>query len=108
MAKEPKKPRRVSDQEVRETILALCREEGVEGKIKPETVAMDILPQHWRTLLKRIRIMSRHLAHEGKIVILRKGEPADPDDFKGLYRLRITAEGLKEEAEKQETGAEEE
>lgn len=97
MAKEPQKPRRVSDQEVRETILTLCREEGLEGKVKPETVAMEILPRHWRTLLKRIRIMSQHLAHEGKIVILRKGEPADPDDFKGLYRLRITEEGLKEE-----------
>lgn len=97
MAKEPDKPRRVSDQEVRETILAFCRMAGLDGKIKPETVAMEILPRHWRTLLKRIRIISRHLAHEGKIIILRKGEPADPDDFKGLYRLRITEKGLHEE-----------
>ena len=104
MAKDPQKPRRVSDQEVRETILALCREEGLAGKVKPETIAMEILPRHWRTLLKRIRIMSTHLAHEGKIVILRKGEPADPDDFKGLYRLRITETGLQEEEEEEETG----
>ena len=27
-------------------------------------------------------------------MILRKGEPADPDDFKGVYRLRITEAGL--------------
>lgn len=99
MTKEAQKPRRVSDEEVRETLLDLCREAGLEGKVKPEAVAMAILPRHWRTLLKRIRIMSRHLAHEGKIVILRKGEPADPDDFKGIYRLRITEEGLQAEEE---------
>lgn len=104
MDKEPQKPRRVSDQEVRETILALCRQEGLEGKVKPEAVAMEILPRHWRTLLKRIRMMSRQLAHEGKIVILRKGEPADPDDFKGVYRLRVTEEGLREEEEAEDTG----
>ena len=101
MAKEQKKPRRVSDQEVRESILAFCRDAGPEGKIKPEAVAMEILPRHWRTLLKRIRIMSRHLAEEGKIVILRKGEPADPHDFKGLYRLRITQQGLQEEEQEE-------
>jgi hypothetical protein len=94
-----KKPRRVSDEEVRETILDMTRQVGTDGSVRPGDVARTILPDHWRTLLNRIRIMSRHLAHEGKLNILRKGEPADPDDFKGLYRLQITEAGMVEEDE---------
>lgn len=96
--KNEKKPRRVSDEEVRETLLGMCREAGREGSVRPEDVARTILPQHWRTLLSRIRLMSRQLAQQGKLVILRKGEEADPDDFKGLYRLRITEAGMVDEA----------
>ena len=95
MARElPKKPRRVSDDEVRETILTMCREAGLAGSVKPENVARVILPDFWQTLTKRIRLTSKQLAVAGKIVILRKGEPADPQDFKGLYRLQITDAGL--------------
>lgn len=90
----PLKPRKVSDDEVRDTILSMCREAGLEKTVKPEAVAQAILPDFWQTLTKRIRLMSRQLAMAGKIVILRKGEPADPDDFKGLYRLQITAVGF--------------
>ena len=32
------------------------------------------------------------LAQQGRLVILRKGKPADPADFKGVYRLRIAAQ----------------
>lgn len=92
-----KKPRRVSDEEVRETILTLCRAAGPAGRVRPEDIAMAILPDHWQTLTKRIRLIARQLAHEGKVVILRKGEPVDPDDFRGVYRLRITEGGLEEE-----------
>jgi hypothetical protein len=94
-----RKPRRVSDEEVAETILALCRAEGVQGRVRPEDVAMAILPNHWQTLTGRIRLASRQLARQGKIEILRKGEPADPDEFKGVYRLRITEAGLESDEE---------
>ena len=97
MAQADDKPRRVSDEEVRETILEQAREAGLAGKIRPEDVAMAILPRHWQTLTSRIRLTSRQLAHKGKVVILRKGEPADPDDFKGVYRIRITEAALEEE-----------
>ena len=90
----PPKPRKVSDDEVRDTILEMCRKAGLNDAIKPEAVAVAILPDFWQTLLKRISLMSRQLAVAGKIVILRKGEAVDPDDFKGLYRLQITEEGL--------------
>ncbi len=91
---QPKKPRRVSDEEVRETILQMCRTAGLAGDVRPEDVARRILPEHWQTLLKRIRLMSKHLAVAGKLTILRKGVPADPAEFKGLIRLQITELGM--------------
>jgi hypothetical protein len=95
MAKElPKKPRRVSDDEVRETILHMCREAGLDGSVRPEDVARVILPDFWQTLLKRIRLMAKQLTVAGKLIILRKGEPADPNDVKGLVRLQITELGM--------------
>ena len=95
MAKEqPKKPRRVSDDEVRNTLLQMCRAAGQDGSVRPEDVARAILPDFWQTLLKRIRLMAKQLAVAGKLTILRKGEPADPNDVKGLVRLQITELGL--------------
>ena len=90
----PKKPRKVSDDEIRDTILEMTKKAGLTGSIKPEAVAQTVLPEFWQTLVKRIRLTSRQLAVAGKIVILRKGEIADPNDFKGLYRLQITEAGL--------------
>ena len=95
----PKKPRRVSDEEVRETILSMCREAGLNGVVRPEAVAREILPDHWQTLLKRIRLMSKQLAAAGLLAILRKGEPADPKVVKGVIHLQITEAGLIAEEE---------
>jgi hypothetical protein len=94
-----KKPRRVSDEEVRETILAMCRDSGLMGVVRPEAVARAVLPDHWQTLLKRVRLMSKQLAAAGLLTILRKGEPSDPKDVKGLIHLQITAAGLAVEEE---------
>jgi hypothetical protein len=100
MAREiPKKPRRVSDDEVRETILTMCREAGLDGVVRPEAVARVILPEHWQTMLKRVRLMGKQLAAAGLLTILRKGEPADPKVVKGVIHLQITEAGLVVEAE---------
>ena len=40
-----------------------------------------------------VRAVARGLARQGKVVILRHNKPADPDDFKGVYRLRLPLEG---------------
>lgn len=32
------------------------------------------------------------LAHAGRVAILRKGKPVDPDDFRGIYRLTLPGE----------------
>ncbi len=84
-----KKKRKISDEAIIETILQMCAAAGPEGKVKPEDVAVELYPEDWQSLVKRIRLTARQLAEAGHIDILRKGEPADPHDFKGVYRLRI-------------------
>lgn len=97
--KRQQKPRRVSDEEVRETILTMCRAAGLDGVVRPEAVARVILPDHWQSLLKRVRLTGKQLAAAGLLTILRKGEPADPQEVKGLIHLQVTEAGLVVEVE---------
>ena len=50
-------------------------------------------PNDGRDLYKRYRRAVKeqaiHLARVGRIEILRRGEPVDPDDFKGVWRMRL-------------------
>ena len=57
---------------------------------------MELYPEDWQSLTGRIRLTARQLAEAGHIQILRKGEPVDPNDFKGVYRLRISDSYLAE------------
>jgi len=60
-----------------------------EGKsIAPETVARSVDAEGWRRILPQVRATAIGLAREGRLVITRHGKPADPDAFKGVYRLR--------------------
>ncbi len=89
MASKTKK--KISDEAVRETILQMCAAAGLEGSVRPEDVAMELYPEEWQSVLKRVRLFAKQLAQMGEIEILRKGKPVDPDDFKGVIRLRISA-----------------
>ncbi len=57
--------------------------------VSPEEVARAVDPEGWRRLLGRVKAVARGLARDGRLVILRHNKPADPDDFKGVYRLRL-------------------
>ena len=39
------------------------------------------------------KAVARGLARQGKLVVLRHNKPADPEDFKGVYRLRLPLPG---------------
>jgi len=41
----------------------------------------------WQNHLQSVRDTAVVLAREGRIVIYRKGAPADPETFRGVYRL---------------------
>ena len=57
--------------------------------ISPEEVARAVEPEGWRRLLSHLRATAVGLAREGRLVITRHGKPADPEDFKGVWRMRL-------------------
>jgi hypothetical protein len=46
-------------------------------------------PELWRRYLNAVRQQATHLARQGRIEIVRKGEPVEPKNFKGVVRLRL-------------------
>lgn len=46
-------------------------------------------PDLWRRYLNAVKQQAVYLARQNRIEIVRKGEVADPNDFKGLVRLRL-------------------
>jgi hypothetical protein len=61
--------------------------------IDPAEVAKGLQPERWQRLLPQVRAAAVGLARTGRIVILRHGKPADPDTFKGVWRIRLPADG---------------
>ena len=76
--------------DVETAIFDLLNAKVAPGKsVSPEEVARAVDPEGWRRLLGQVRAVSRGLARQGKLVILRHNKPANPEDFKGVYRLRL-------------------
>ncbi len=50
-------------------------------------------PDHWRRYLNAVRQQALHLARAGRIVILRRGKPQDPQTpIKGVIRLALPSD----------------
>jgi len=67
--------------------------------VSPEEVARAVDAEGWRRLLGQVRAIARGLARQGRVVILRHNKPADPEDFKGVYRLRLPDAETSEEGD---------
>lgn len=80
---------RVSDELLYDTILQMCAAAGPEKSVTPAAIAQTLDPFGWQSLLKRLRQTAVKQARAGLIYIMRKGKPADPDNFKGVYKLRL-------------------
>ena len=74
---------------IEDTLFALLAELPPGKSVAPDTVAKAIDAESWRRLLPQVRSTAVGLARQGKLVITRHGKPADPDSFKGVYRLRL-------------------
>lgn len=70
-------------------ILELLADRPAGKSVSPEEVARAADPEGWRRQLGQVRAVAVGLARQGRLVITRHGKPADPDTFKGVYRLRL-------------------
>lgn len=60
------------------------------GTLSAPEIAHAIAPDgDWYGLLMPIRRAAVALALAGRLVIYRKGKPANPDDFRGVYRMGL-------------------
>jgi len=44
----------------------------------------------WRKYMNAVKQQTLHLARQDRVQIMRKGKVADPSDFKGIVRVRLT------------------
>jgi hypothetical protein len=70
-------------------IFELLGQVALGKSVSPEAVARAVDPDGWRRQLSRVRGAAVGLARTGRLVITRHGKPADPDDFKGVWRMRL-------------------
>lgn len=80
----------MSPETIEETMLRFAGERGVAKSFCPSEVARALGGDHpdgWGPLMQPVRRVAVRLALEGRITILRKGKPVDPNDFRGVYRL---------------------
>jgi len=56
--------------------------------IEPAEVAKTLQPEQWQRMLPKVRAAALALMRQGKLTITKKGKALDPDDFKGVTRLR--------------------
>ncbi|PZQ54491.1 MAG: DUF3253 domain-containing protein [Phenylobacterium zucineum] len=78
---------------VESVIFDLLAKTPAGKSISPDDVAKAINAEGWRRELGKVRAVAIGLARIGKLTILRHNKPADPDTFKGVWRMRLPLEG---------------
>jgi hypothetical protein len=76
------------------TLMALLVAAGAGKSVAPADVARAIAgshPEQWSPLMAPVRRVVVDLMKRGRVTILRKGRPVDPDDFRGVYRIALAA-----------------
>ena len=78
--------------EIEATILGMLEGRDPGKTLDPGEVARALggpKPDGWSPYMPAIRRVAVRLAKAERLVILRKGRPVDPDDFRGVYRLGL-------------------
>lgn len=74
--------------------------------VSPRDIAIEIADDRarenspkdaWRKYLLAVKQQAKHLARTGRISILRRGVPIDPDKMKGLVKLSLPVTTKSEE-----------
>lgn len=79
--------------QVETAIFDLLAKAPAGKSVSPEEVARAVDPEGWRRLLGHVRTTAIGLARQNQLVITRHNKPADPEQFKGVYRLRLPQPG---------------
>jgi len=74
---------------IEETLFDLLSQVRKGDSISPNDVAKAIDATNWRRELPKVRAVIIGLARQGRIDVLRKGKPIEPEGFKGIYRIRL-------------------
>jgi hypothetical protein len=94
----PKTAPKPADDPVAETILSILAGLATGASVSLMDAAKAVAdsrrkpadgPELWRRYMNAVRQQATHLARQGRIEIVRKGEPVDPKNFKGVVRLRL-------------------
>jgi hypothetical protein len=81
-----------SPEEIEAAMLSLAEARGPGKTLGPTDIARALGGDHpdgWGPLMQPIRRAAIRLMKQGRIVIVRKGRPVDPDDFRGVYRIAL-------------------
>ncbi len=70
-------------------ILRQATERGAGKSICPSDVARALGGEDWHPLMAPVRSTAFALAREGRLLVLRKGKPVEPEGVKGVIRLAI-------------------
>ncbi len=82
---------------IEERLLALLAARGPGKTLGPMDVARAIggdHPDRWGPLMQPIRRVAVRLMQQGRVVLLRKGGPVYPVDFRGLLRIALSGHGV--------------
>ncbi len=74
---------------IEDTLFDLLSQVRTDESINPNDVAKAIDREHWQRELPKVRAVVVSLARQGRVEVLRKGKPVEPDGFKGIYRVRL-------------------
>lgn len=78
-------------------ILDVLAARGPQKSICPTDAARALAgnppDESWRRSLAPVKLAAQRLARAGKIEVLRKGKPIDPEVLHGVIRLRLPASG---------------
>ena len=83
-----------SEADIRITINEHLAKAGAGKTISPSDVARAMAGKDekaWSLLMKPLRRVCIAMAKDGEIEIRRKGKVADPDGFRGVYRLALAS-----------------
>jgi len=74
---------------IEDAIFKLLAEVPAGKTIDPMNVAKLVQPEGWQRLLGHVKTTAVALARQDRLVITRHNKPADPDNFRGVWRMRL-------------------